>query len=130
MINIEIILEIASDAGDVILDIYKSNDFDEKLKSNHSPLTKADLASNDLIVSRLKELTPSIPILSEEGANIDWHLRKPWSEYWLIDPLDGTKEFINAGVGGSSPPITTTKVFWIYPFYFCLFHSPFVLRGI
>jgi len=94
VINIEDIVNLSHDAGKLILDIYQSNNFEQQLKSDSSPLTKADLASHNLIVNRLRELTPNIPILSEESANIAWQERKSWQEYWLIDPLDGTKEFI------------------------------------
>ena len=94
MINIEDIVNLSHDAGKLILDIYQSNNFEQQLKSDSSPLTKADLASHNLIVNRLRELTPNIPILSEESTNIAWQERKNWQEYWLIDPLDGTKEFI------------------------------------
>ena len=94
MINIEDIVNLSHDAGKLILDIYQSNNFEQQLKSDSSPLTKADLASHNLIVNRLRELTPNIPILSEESTNIAWKERKSWQEYWLIDPLDGTKEFI------------------------------------
>jgi len=94
VINIEDIVNLSHDAGKLILDIYQSDDFDEQLKSDSSPLTKADLASHNLIVNRLRELTPNIPILSEESTNIAWQERKSWQKYWLIDPLDGTKEFI------------------------------------
>ena len=94
MINIENIVNLSHDAGKLIFDIYQSNNFEQQLKSDSSPLTKADLASHNLIVNRLRELTPNIPILSEESINIAWQERKSWQEYWLIDPLDGTKEFI------------------------------------
>ena len=94
MINIDSIVNLSHDAGKLILDIYQSNNFDEQLKSDNSPLTKADLVSHSLIVNRLRDLTPNIPILSEESANIAWQERESWQEYWLIDPLDGTKEFI------------------------------------
>ena len=94
MINIEDIVNFSHDAGKLIFDIYQTNSFEQQLKSDSSPLTKADLASHNLIVNRLRELTPDIPILSEESTNIAWQERKSWQEYWLIDPLDGTKEFI------------------------------------
>jgi 3'(2'), 5'-bisphosphate nucleotidase len=94
VINIEDIVNLSHDAGKLILDIYQSNNFEQQLKSDSSPLTKADLASHNLIVNRLRELTPNIPILSEESTNIAWQEKKSWQEYWLIDPLDGTKEFI------------------------------------
>ena len=94
MINTEDIVNLSHDAGKLIFDIYQSDSFEQQLKSDDSPLTKADLASHNLIVNRLRELTPNIPILSEESANITWKERKNWKDYWLIDPLDGTKEFI------------------------------------
>jgi len=94
VINIEDIINLSHDAGKLILDIYQSNNFEQQLKSDSSPLTKADLASHNLIVNRLRELTPNTLILSEESTNIAWQERKSWQEYWLIDPLDGTKEFI------------------------------------
>lgn len=87
------ICHIAKQAGQKISQIYQS-DFDVEIKKDQSPLTKADLASHNLIVAKLSGLTPNIPILSEESANIDWQERSQWQTYWLIDPLDGTKEFI------------------------------------
>ena len=91
------IVDIAKLAGSSILDIYdKGEGFaDISYKDDNSPLTLADKASNDVIFKALKELTPSIPILSEEGKKISYNDRKSWNQFWLIDPLDGTKEFIN-----------------------------------
>ena len=91
------IVEIAKLAGSSIQDIYdKGAKFaGVSYKDDNSPLTLADKASNDVICKSLKELTPSIPILSEEGKKINYTDRKHWNEFWLIDPLDGTKEFIN-----------------------------------
>ena len=63
-------------------------------KKDHSPLTEADIASHDLIVKSLHHITPGIPILSEESADISFSTRASWTHYWLVDPLDGTKEFI------------------------------------
>ncbi len=94
MLLIESVISIAINAGNKILKIYHTDNFDERKKLDNSPLTKADLAAHNLIVQRLKEITPNIPILSEESANISWDIRKKWQRYWLIDPLDGTKEFI------------------------------------
>ena len=79
-------------AGEKILEIYNSNQFEEELKNDNSPLTKADKASHNIIVKQLSKL--GMPILSEEGAEIDYSIRKKWKKFWLIDPLDGTKEFI------------------------------------
>ncbi|MCF2444298.1 3'(2'),5'-bisphosphate nucleotidase CysQ [Dyadobacter sp. CY345] len=96
-LEIEELLSIARDAGKVVLDVYNDqNKFGEvKLKSDQSPLTLADQASNDLIVSRLKIFSPDIPILSEEGGDITYEERKQWKHFWCVDPLDGTKEFIS-----------------------------------
>ncbi|MCO4762156.1 MAG: 3'(2'),5'-bisphosphate nucleotidase CysQ [Myxococcales bacterium] len=63
-------------------------------KDDNSPLTAADLASHNAIVHGLSQLTPTIPILSEESAHIPWSIRRTWQRFWLVDPLDGTKEFI------------------------------------
>lgn len=87
------ILTIARQAGDAILDIYE-RDFVTSEKSDQSPLTEADLAAHEVIVAGLKTLTPDVPVLSEESASIPWEERQQWSKYWLVDPLDGTKEFI------------------------------------
>lgn len=83
---------IAHQAGDAIMDIY-AKDFAVYEKADESPLTEADLAAHNTIVAGLK-LISSLPILSEESADIDWATRQSWQEYWLVDPLDGTKEFI------------------------------------
>ncbi len=93
-INLEKLIEIAQEAGDAILDVYNSEDFGVETKSDNSPLTKADKASNEIIEKRLKEDYPKIPILSEEGKEIAFDERKNWEYFWLVDPLDGTKEFI------------------------------------
>ena len=68
-------------------------DIEVTYKDDDSPLTKADLAANKLIMSSLNQLDVNIPILSEELI-VDWSKRKKWNRYWLVDPLDGTKEFI------------------------------------
>ena len=96
-LEIEELLSIARDAGKVVLDVYgDEKQFEEvKFKSDQSPLTLADEASNNLIVERLKTFTPEIPILSEEGRDISYEERKSWEYFWCVDPLDGTKEFIN-----------------------------------
>ena len=84
---------IARDAGDKILAIYNT-DYGVKEKEDKSPLTDADLASHHLILARLTELTPDIPILSEESTIPSFEERSGWQTYWLVDPLDGTREFI------------------------------------
>lgn len=91
---VEGICKIARNAGEAILLIYK-RDFAVQIKADSSPLTEADLAAHQIIVTGLAELTPDIPVLSEEDANIDWSVRQTWRQFWLVDPLDGTKEFIN-----------------------------------
>jgi 3'(2'), 5'-bisphosphate nucleotidase len=93
---IDKLITVSKNAGDAILDIYnsKNQDFGIDYKKDNSPLTKADKASNDIICNELKKISPDIPILSEEGRNIEYLERKGWNTFWLIDPLDGTKEFI------------------------------------
>ena len=86
-------VEIAKEAGMVITEIYNS-DFDYQLKEDLSPITAADNLSHNIITERLKTLTSKIPILSEENCNIPYKIRSQWAQYWLVDPLDGTKEFI------------------------------------
>ena len=93
-VDLNKIVAIAIAAGQEILAIYRQDDFGERIKSDNSPLTEADIASHQLITQQLQKLTPAIPILSEESADIPWAVRKSWHRYWLIDPLDGTKEFI------------------------------------
>jgi 3'(2'), 5'-bisphosphate nucleotidase len=88
------IADIAITAGQAILDVYRQ-DFDVVQKADESPLTQADLASHRVIRDALARLTPDMPLLSEESADIAFATRSSWSEYWLVDPLDGTKEFIN-----------------------------------
>jgi 3'(2'), 5'-bisphosphate nucleotidase len=94
--NITLLLETAKNAaikaGDKIIEIYDSGDFSVEAKADDSPLTRADKASHEAIVELLKET--NIPILSEEGRSISYEERKLWGYFWMIDPLDGTKEFI------------------------------------
>ena len=84
---------IAVEAGEAILEIY-ARDFEVMEKADQSPLTEADMRAHRLIVAALEELTPGIPVLSEESAEIPWSTRRDWGTYWLVDPLDGTKEFV------------------------------------
>ncbi len=86
-------LAIALEAGEKILEIYNS-DFAVTSKADDSPLTQADLAAHHLILAALGKLSPTLPVLSEEGAGIAYTERCQWKRYWLVDPLDGTKEFI------------------------------------
>jgi 3'(2'), 5'-bisphosphate nucleotidase len=80
-------------AGRKIMDIYESDDFSVEVKEDDSPLTAADKAAHEILVEALSKLNRG-PVLSEEDANIPWQERKSWDQYWLVDPLDGTKEFI------------------------------------
>ncbi|MFO1433109.1 MAG: 3'(2'),5'-bisphosphate nucleotidase CysQ [Candidatus Competibacteraceae bacterium] len=84
---------LATEAGARILEIYGTA-FQVDEKEDNSPLTAADLASHKAIVAGLQQLTPEIPILSEESAGIPFAERQCWERFWLVDPLDGTKEFI------------------------------------
>ncbi|MFT3805855.1 3'(2'),5'-bisphosphate nucleotidase CysQ [Arenimonas sp.] len=87
------VVDIAIAAGAAIMEIY-SQDFAVEHKDDRSPLTAADLASHHLIVDGLRRLTPELPVLSEESADIPWEERRAWTRYWLVDPLDGTREFV------------------------------------
>lgn len=89
------IRRIAVAAGDAILTIYNQPEsLAVQQKADDSPLTAADLAAHQLIMRELTLFTPDIPVLSEEAADIPWSVRQQWQNYWLVDPLDGTKEFI------------------------------------
>jgi 3'(2'), 5'-bisphosphate nucleotidase len=84
---------LARRAGAAILDVYAGS-FSVERKSDHSPLTAADMVSHQIIARGLAALTPEIPVLSEESTAITWEIRRNWSHYWLVDPLDGTREFV------------------------------------
>jgi 3'(2'), 5'-bisphosphate nucleotidase len=88
------VLRIARAAGDAIMEIYEREDFSVETKADHSPLTAADRAAHELICAELARLTPTTPVWSEESAAIPFEERSQWTEFWLVDPLDGTKEFI------------------------------------
>jgi 3'(2'), 5'-bisphosphate nucleotidase len=88
------LIEIVSRAGDAILEIY-SGDFEVLDKADQSPLTQADLAAHEIIVQGLAAVTPNVPVISEESVAPDFSVRSQWDVYWLVDPLDGTKEFVN-----------------------------------
>ena len=85
-------INAALEAGKAILEIYHSGDFDIEIKGDNSPLTKADTASHNVIMSFL--MKTNIPVLSEEGKAISYEERKDWKQLWIVDPIDGTKEFI------------------------------------
>ncbi|MDR2097146.1 MAG: 3'(2'),5'-bisphosphate nucleotidase CysQ [Spirochaetaceae bacterium] len=86
------IVETAKEAGKEILEIYGSGDFGVSFKDDSSPLTKADMASNEIITDGLKKIS-GLPVVSEE-ADVEYDVRKNWEYFWLVDPLDGTKDFI------------------------------------
>lgn len=90
------LIDIVLKAGEEIMDIYLHDDFHESIdfKADNSPLTKADKAAHIVIDEALKRLWPEIPVLSEEGKHSDYSERKEWTKFWLVDPLDGTREFI------------------------------------
>lgn len=87
-------IQVAKQAGLAILEIYNSDDFDVQIKGDNSPLTKADLAAHNIIVSELEKQFTKIPCLSEESTGIEFEERRQWQSCFVIDPLDGTKEFI------------------------------------
>ena len=87
------VVALVRDAGAAILQVY-ARDFAVEAKDDHSPLTEADLAAHRILVAGLQALAPDIPVLSEEAAGIPWEQRRGWSRYWLVDPLDGTREFV------------------------------------
>ncbi len=86
------IVNVSIEAGKRIMDIYDLEDFGISFKEDNSPLTFADKASNNVIMNVLKKI--DIPIISEENKQIEYSERKNWQKFWLVDPLDGTKEFI------------------------------------
>lgn len=87
-----IAIRAALDAGNAIMQIYDGKNFDISFKADQSPLTSADRAAHSIISNELEKT--NIPLLSEEGKTIPYHIRKEWEYFWMIDPLDGTKEFI------------------------------------
>jgi 3'(2'), 5'-bisphosphate nucleotidase len=93
-ISLPAIVSLAKQAGEAIMAVYRSGDVGATSKADESPLTLADLASHRTIVEGLTKLTPDIPALSEEAAEIPYAERSGWTRFWLVDPLDGTKEFI------------------------------------
>ncbi len=88
------IAALSHSAGEAILDIYSGSDFGTTYKEEGSPLTLADRAANDVIIKGLERLTPDVPVLSEESKAAPYSERSRWKRLWIVDPLDGTKEFI------------------------------------
>ncbi len=114
----ERIFKLLAEAGDAIMEVYNSDDFGAETKSDQSPVTRADKASSRILNTGLKELFPELPILDEETSIPDFEIRRKWKHYFLVDPLDGTKEFIKkngefcinlALIGGTLP-----NQGWIY----------------
>ena len=95
MALVDDVIKLMGKAGAGILDIYeRSGQFKVQVKADNSPLTQADLVAHDILSKGLQKLTPDIPILSEEECQIPFSTRSKWKRYWLVDPLDGTREFI------------------------------------
>ncbi len=90
------VTELAREAADATLEIYRENfEVEYKKDERNSPLTEADKTSHQIITEGLQEITPEIPVISEEsGANMDYEVRKDFNKFWLVDPLDGTREFV------------------------------------
>ena len=95
-IDFEEIISLSTLAGNAILEIYNKNEFSGSIdyKADHSPLTIADRIAHQILSNGLQSLYPDIPLISEEGNLPDFDIRKNWDFFWLVDPLDGTKEFI------------------------------------
>lgn len=94
-IKIQDLIGISIEAGEAITRIYNTGDLGLEFKEDESPLTRADRESHVIIKERLKEAYPGIPLLSEEGKEIPYRERRDWDQFWLVDPLDGTREFIS-----------------------------------
>ena len=92
--DLQKIVALAKQAGEAIMQVYAQTDLQIEVKQDDSPVTAADIASHNVIVAGLKQNFAEIAVMSEEAADISWAERQMWQTYWLIDPLDGTKEFI------------------------------------
>lgn len=88
------VVAVAEKAGEAVMEIYGQEDFAVAYKGDDSPLTRADIVSHEIILRHLRALTPDLPILSEESESLTFAERQSWRALWLVDPLDGTKEFI------------------------------------
>lgn len=91
---LNIALQSAKKAGVEVMKYYRDQSFTAEMKADESPVTSADIAANDILMDQLKTLTPDIPIISEEVGAVPFEQRKSWDRYWLLDPIDGTGEFI------------------------------------
>jgi len=92
--DLQQIVLLAKQAGEAIMQVYAQTDLQIEVKQDDSPVTAADIASHNVIIAGLKQHFADIAVMSEEDADISWAERQTWQTYWLIDPLDGTKEFI------------------------------------
>ncbi|WP_297097652.1 3'(2'),5'-bisphosphate nucleotidase CysQ [uncultured Draconibacterium sp.] len=112
------VIDVLAEAGRAIIEVYESNDFDEQRKSDNTAVTRADKASSKIINAGLEKIFPEIPVLDEETNFPEYEIRKTWENYFLVDPLDGTKEFIkrngefciNIGLINKTAPVNG----WIY----------------
>lgn len=93
-IDLEKLVKLTHKAGSAIMTVYNSDSFDIEYKDDDSPLTRADMAAHEIIKDGLMTLYPDIPVISEEGKSVPFQERRSWNRFWLVDPLDGTKEFI------------------------------------
>jgi len=91
---LNIALDSAKKAGVEVMKYYRDKSFTAELKADESPVTSADIAANDILMDQLQTLTPDIPIISEEIGTVSLAKREKWQKYWLLDPIDGTGEFI------------------------------------
>ena len=114
------LLKLSTQAGEIIMDFRKKTP-DYLIKDDNTPLTQADKASHEFLLNELAKLTPNTPILSEESSHIPFSIRESWEEYWLIDPLDGTRDFID---GSPDFCISIALIKNHYP-DFGLIYSPF-----
>ena len=114
------LLNLSSHAGEIIMDFRKKSP-DYLIKDDNTLLTQADKASHEFLLNELTKLTPNTPILSEESSHIPFSIRESWQEYWLIDPLDGTRDFID---GSPDFCISIALIKNHYP-DFGLIYSPF-----
>jgi 3'(2'), 5'-bisphosphate nucleotidase len=89
------VVELAREAGRAIMTVYNFTDHSVEYKCDNSPLTQADVESHHIILNGLTRLSPDWPVLSEESAQVAFHERRAWTYFWMVDPLDGTREFIN-----------------------------------
>ncbi len=108
---LSIAIETAKLAGEQVLEFYQKRNFTSEIKEDDSPVTSADIAANTVIMERLQALTPDIPIISEEVGALPLNEREQWQRYWLLDPIDGTGEFI-IGSGDFAVNIALVEQGW------------------